>query len=221
MRAVADRRRARSFLRWSQFILFTAAGVALAYCVCVLAGARLYRRHETLEFRRLLQQESRLKPPAAQALTPRRPARPPVIANDGLIGLIEIPRLGISAVLAEGTGDATLQRAVGHIEGTSLPGQPGNVGIAGHRDTFFRPLRSIRKNDTIALATVRGQYRYRVVSTKVVAPDAVGVLAPSSTQTLTLVTCYPFYYVGPAPERFIVRAERIPGGVTPPDQPIR
>jgi len=196
-------RRARFFLRWSQFILFTAAGAALAYCVCVPAEAWLYRRRATLEFRRLLHQEGRLKPPA-------RPAEAPA-AEDGFIGFIEIPRLGVSAVLAEGTGDGTLRKAVGHIAGTPLPGEAGNVGIAGHRDTFFRPLRNIRSNDIVVLVTLRGRYRYRVVSTKVVAPDAVGVLAPSSGETLTLVTCYPFYFVGPAPERFIIRAERVGG----------
>jgi sortase A len=93
--------------------------------------------------------------------------------------------------------------------GTALPGQRGNVGIAAHRDTFFRPLRNIQRDDVIVLTTLRGEYRYRVVSTKVVSPYDVEVLNSDGTEILTLVTCYPFYFVGSAPERFIVRAERI------------
>jgi sortase A len=90
-----------------------------------------------------------------------------------------------------------------------MPGVPGNVAIAAHRDTFFRPLRNIRKNDIITLTTVGAEYRYRVVSTKVVDPEDVSVLNPSDNEILTLVTCYPFFFVGSAPERFVVRAERI------------
>ena len=88
-------------------------------------------------------------------------------------------------------------------------GKPGNVGIAGHRDTFFRPLRNVQAGDIITLTTLRGEYRYRVVSTKIVSPDNVAVLDSDGNQILTLVTCYPFYYVGSAPERFIVRATRV------------
>jgi sortase A len=109
----------------------------------------------------------------------------------------------------EGTSNKTLRRAVGHIAGTALPGRTGNVGIAGHRDTFFRPLRNIHSNDVITLTTRSGEYRYRVVSTKVVKPDNVGVLNSDGNEVLTLVTCYPFYFLGSAPQRFIVRAERV------------
>jgi sortase A len=112
-------------------------------------------------------------------------------------------------VVVEGTSNKSLRRAVGHIAGTALPGQPGNVGIAGHRDTFFRPLRNIQLDDVITLSTSNGEYRYRVVSTKVVSPDNVAVLDSDQNEVLTLVTCYPFYFVGPAPDRFIVRAARI------------
>jgi sortase A len=134
---------------------------------------------------------------------------PAVVGPDGLIGRMEIPRLNLSVVVFEGTTSKTLRRAAGHITGTALPGQPGNVGVAGHRDTFFRPLRNIQPNDIITLTTLRGAYRYRVVSTKIVRPDNVAVLDPDGTEVLTLVTCYPFYFVGPAPDRFIVRAERV------------
>jgi len=126
-----------------------------------------------------------------------------------MIGRIEILRLGVSALVIEGTGESILQRATGHIIGTALPGQRGNVGIAGHRDSFFLPLRNIQRDDLITLATLRGEYRYRVVSTRIVSPDNVAVLDPGDGEILTMVTCYPFYFVGSAPDRFIVRAERI------------
>jgi sortase A len=111
--------------------------------------------------------------------------------------------------VVEGVNRLILRRSVGHIPGTALPGQPGNVGISGHRDTFFRPLRNIRRDDVITLTTLLGEYRYRVVSTKVVSPSDVEVLDPGKNEILTLVTCYPFYFVGLAPGRFIVRAERV------------
>jgi sortase A len=102
-----------------------------------------------------------------------------------------------------------LRRAVGHIPGTALPSEHGNVGISGHRDTFFRPLRNIRQDDEITLATLNGAYRYRVDTIQVVGPEDIKVLDSTTESMLTLVTCYPFYFVGPAPQRFIVRAHRI------------
>jgi sortase A len=114
-------------------------------------------------------------------------------------------------MIMEGIDGRTLRHAVGHIPGTPLPGQQGNVAIAGHRDTFFRGLRNIRKDDEITLTTLNGTYRYRVDSTQVVAPEHTEVLDDSGEAILTLVTCYPFYFVGSAPKRFVVRAHRIPG----------
>jgi len=114
-------------------------------------------------------------------------------------------------MIMEGTDGRTLRRAVGHIRGTPLPGEQGNVAIAGHRDTFFRPLRNILQDDEITLTTLNGSYRYLVDSTQVVPPEDTQVLDNSDDTTLTLVTCYPFYFVGPAPKRFIVRAHKIPG----------
>jgi sortase A len=127
----------------------------------------------------------------------------------GLIGRMEIPRLGISTIVMEGTTNATLRHALGHIAGTALPGMSGNVGISGHRDTFFRPLRHVEANDVITLTTTSATYRYRVLTTEIVSPDDVAVLTPTTGETLTLVTCYPFYFVGPAPQRFIVHGERV------------
>ena len=120
-----------------------------------------------------------------------------------------------------GTDDGTLDRAVGHIEGTAKPGTDGNSGIAGHRDGFFRGLKDIVAGDVIELDTIEGKDSYRVERTWVVDPDDVSVLDPTPARALTLVTCYPFYYVGSAPRRFIVRAVRAgdsvafsPGGLS-------
>ena len=117
-------------------------------------------------------------------------------------------RLGLSVIVLEGTSAATLRRAAGHITGTAVPGEPGNVGISGHRDTFFYPLRDVRTADVVTVTTRAGAFRYRVVSVTVVQPDDTGVLDADQKQVLTLVTCYPFTFIGSAPERFIVRAER-------------
>src|SRR5208283_982532 len=134
---------------------------------------------------------------------------------DGLagspLGRIEISSVGLAAMIMEGIDGRTLRHAVGHIPGTALPGQPGNVALAGHRDTFFRGLRNIHKDDEITLTTLHGCYRYRVDWTEVVEPEDTKVLDATPGDSLTLVACYPFYYVGPAPKRFIVRAHRISG----------
>ena len=143
--------------------------------------------------------ESQSKAPTA--------ASPKYPAAGSPVGLLSIPRLGLSTVVLEGAEERELKLGPGHIYGTSLPGDGGNVGIAGHRDTFFRPLRHIRKDDTIQLATREQEYHYQVVSTRIVTPEDVQVLQPLEQETLTLVTCYPFDFVGPAPKRFIVRAD--------------
>jgi len=127
----------------------------------------------------------------------------------GLIGRIEIPRLGLSAVVIEGDDARTLRRAIGHMPGTPMPGHAGNIALTGHRDTFFRPLRNIREDDIVVVTTLQGEYRYRVVSTSVVSPEEIAVLNGGPGEVLTLITCYPFYFVGAAPDRFIVRAERV------------
>jgi sortase A len=138
-----------------------------------------------------------------------RPRRPKV---DGtLVGRIEIPRLGISAIVLEGISNKTLRRGVGHIPETSLPGAEGNAGLAAHRDSFFRALKDIHENDLITVKTLDGTFEYRVEWAQIVQPEDTQVLASTGQPVLTLVTCYPFYYVGSAPERFIVRARREEG----------
>jgi len=122
------------------------------------------------------------------------------------LAVLRIPRLAIEVPVLEGTDDWTLNRAVGHIEDTAGPGTDGNVGIAGHRDGFFRALKDIIPGDALELATLRGTERYHVERAWVVNPDDVSVLDPTPTRAVTLVTCYPFYFIGSAPQRFIVRA---------------
>ena len=130
-------------------------------------------------------------------------------APGSAIGRIEISRIGVDVIIAEGTDGKTLRRGVGHVTGTSLPGEPGNVAIAGHRDTFFRALRNVQQGDEVTLTTVDGAFHYRVDWTTVVGDEATEVLSDSDEAILTLVTCYPFYFVGPAPKRFIVRAHKL------------
>lgn len=127
-----------------------------------------------------------------------------------LIGRIDIPRVGVSAVIDEGDDDSVLFKAVGHIPGTALPGKDGNIGLAAHRDSFFRGLRNVREGDEIVLTTSRDTFRYRVESIGVVPPEETSVLKPVGVPTLTLITCYPFHFIGPAPERYVVTAFQSP-----------
>jgi sortase A len=128
-------------------------------------------------------------------------------ASEGsLVGRIDIPRLDLSAIVFEGTSDDTLARGVGHLRGSATPGARGNLVLAGHRDTFFRELRDIRQGDQVTVKAPDGEYQYSVDSTAIVQPTQTEVLRPSDGATLTLITCYPFNYIGSAPERFIVRA---------------
>jgi sortase A len=122
------------------------------------------------------------------------------------LAVLRIPDIRLEVAVLPGTDERTLDRGVGHIEQTSVPGTDGNAGIAGHRDGFFRGLKDIDPGDVIELDTLHGKETYRVERTWIVDPDDVSVLDPTSGRSLTLVTCYPFYYVGAAPRRFIVRA---------------
>jgi sortase A len=190
-------------------MLAAAAALTLSYCGMVLADGWLFQHRERRHLEQLMQRRQAMDNQASLASPPSPLKSPPAVAPGELIGRVEIPRLDLSVIVAEGVDALTLRRAAGHIPGTGLPGVPGNVGLAGHRDTFFRPLRNIRRDDIITLTTPAGQYRYRVVSTRIVKPTDVSVLEPAGGQSLTLVTCYPFYFVGAAPSRFIVRAERV------------
>jgi sortase A len=133
----------------------------------------------------------------------------PAPAAGTVLGRLEAPSVKLSTVVLEGSDDGTLSRGSGHIEDTPMPGQPGNVGIAGHRDTTFRALRNIHVGDPLDYKTADRVYRYRISKTLIVGPDDVYVLDPTAEPALTLVTCYPFEFIGHAPRRFIVRADLI------------
>jgi sortase A len=142
--------------------------------------------------------------PQARGIPPKMP-----LPAGAPIALISIPRVKLSAAVLHGSDDRTLRRGPGHVEGTAVPGEPGNVVIAGHRDSFFAPLRHIRLGDDIYLDTTRERIHYRVISLRIVEPRDISVLAPTDRPVLTLVTCYPFWVLGHAPDRFIVRAVRV------------
>lgn len=206
--------------------LFLTIGIA---CLGVYSYAYLervlYQNLESREFDRTLGLSAAALAASNDPITPivgagGSPARsmssPRRLLPTALIGRLSVPRLHLSAMVREGIGRNTLQVAVGHIPATALPGQAGNVGVAGHRDTFFRRLKDLRTNDEIRFSTVSADFNYVVESLIIVGPEDVGVLAPSPENVLTMVTCYPFYYVGAAPKRFVVRARQ----VSPPTVPL-
>ena len=173
--------------------------VCLGWCALVVIGAWRY--------------QSRPAPPLAITTLPpddahAAPAAPTALPVGEPTGRIEVPRLHLSAAVANGDDDGTLRVAIGHLPDTPFPWEDGNSALAGHRDTFFRELRHIRVNDDMLVATPYGEFTYHVTKTLIVTPDDLSVLAPTSEPTLTLVTCYPFSYVGHAPKRFIVEAVR-------------
>lgn len=198
--APPPRRRA---LRWLERLLLVIGIVCLGYYGYVAAETALYQAQETRELDAILASVPATPLPAtAASVAVRRAVPPPGTA----IGRIEIPRLGVSAVVRAGSDSRTLRLAVGHIPGTSLPGEAGNIGLAAHRDTFFRRLGDIRPGDEVNVVTAEGTFRYTVEGTKVVEPADVWVLDATDQPSLTLVTCYPFRFIGSAPQRFIVRA---------------
>jgi sortase A len=193
-------------------ITWTFGTVCLVTCGAVYIEGARGLRHELERFARL--QAASLPPTRVPDLSlwdPERiaawrralsePAPPP-------LAVLRIPKIRLEVPILRGTDDFTLNRAVGHIDDTALPGTDGNSGLAGHRDGFFRGLKDIGPEDVIELETLRGTEVYRVERTWVVDPEDVSVLDPTTARSLTLVTCYPFYYVGPAPQRYIVRAVR-------------
>jgi sortase A len=197
--ATPPRRRTSRARRWLERLLVLIGVVCLGYFLYVYVEAQLYQSFEEQQLDAILRTEI---PAGSAAAAPRRRAPAP----GSTIGRIEIPRLGVSSVIRAGSDARTLRLAVGYIPGTALPGEKGNVGLAGHRDTFFRKLRDINPDDEIRVTTKDGVFRYYVQRTNIVQPKDVWVLNATSYPALTLVTCYPFWYVGSAPQRFVVRA---------------
>lgn len=192
----------RRVLTRLQKFLWIGGVCALGYCAFSLWTAHSFQAEQARKFD-LQRKNSR----EVGESTPERSI--PATKNGEVMGKLMIPRLGVKVMVVEGVDEHDLRLGAGHIPETVMPYQHGNAGIAGHRDTVFRPLRNIRKNDLIELATYQGTYTYRVVRTEIVDPDNVGVLKTTPEDSLTLVTCYPFYFVGSAPRRFIVQADKV------------
>ena len=188
---------AECLLRVICYVFLTAGMMALGYAGYAVLDRYSYQEAETSKF----------DVPGVSAESPAIEAVH--IADGGVIGEIAVARLKLKAIVVQGDSEDLLRRAVGHLAETPLPSEPGNVALAGHRDGLFRPLRGILPGDIITLATSDHEYQYEVQWTSVVPPDAVRVLQSTDEPTLTLITCFPFYYIGAAPERFIVRARRI------------
>jgi len=182
--------RTRIVLRWIERALLVTGASLAVWCAVVLAEAHYYSSM-----------------PIPAPVPASASARPHVVSPGGWVARLDAPTVQLSATVLEGTDDATLQRASGHIEDTALPGDPGNFGIAGHRDTTFRPVRLLHEGDPLVVTTSDAVYQYRIVSTRIVNPEDVYVLDPTPHPTLTLVTCYPFEFIGHAPQRFIIHAD--------------
>jgi sortase A len=196
--------------RWKAFRLLEAtlwiAGCSmLFYFVFWVAEAVITQTRLARTFEQSRSVESRSVPPVP-TFRPAAPKRANAdFARPG-ISRLEIPRIGLTAMVLDGASSQTMRVGLGHITGTSSPGENGNVAIAGHRDTFFRPLRRIQEGDEILLETPAKALTYRVSSTEIVEPSDVAILRSHGKDELTLVTCYPFSYLGPAAKRFVVHA---------------
>jgi sortase A len=204
--------RAAPILRYVRWTFLAVGVVTLGTVAYSLLDAKVFQVYENWRLNNAaavsLPSSSRSMP-LPVSLTKQDQTRRSTVTAGEMLGRIEIPRIGVNAIVVEGTSAHDLRRAAGHVAGTALPGEEGNVAIAAHRDTFFRELRRIQPQDDITLTTLNGVFHYRVDFAKVVGVDDVDVLRDSNEELLTLVTCYPFYYVGPAPERFVVRAHKL------------
>lgn len=239
--------RAKFLLKAGQYLCLLVACGCLGIVALGYAGARIFQSYQRWRFDRVIGHQAPsqkslmtgwmdralsalMEEPAAKLNRDRFQTNAPATSGRGsvpglpmgsLVGRMEIPRIGISVMVLEGDGDDVLRKAVGHVPTTAFPGGTGNVVIAGHRDTFFRALRKIRKDDEIIFTTTQGIYNYQVGSIEKVGPQDVQVLKASLHPTLTLVTCYPFDYIGLAPERFVVQAwETQSSRIGEPDQSL-
>jgi len=181
-------------LRGACYVFLIFGTLALGYAAFVFADSNAYQAFETKKF--------------VQAVAM---AEPHILVEGEVIGELQVPRLGLDVIVVQGDSPASLRRAVGHLANSAMPGERGNVALAGHRDTFFRPLRDIQPGDEIRFKARERSFDYRVESIETVGPTDMHVLESSAAHELTLLTCFPFYYVGPAPKRFIVRAREVEG----------
>lgn len=199
-------------LAWTAGILLVAVWVA-AYVHKSVLSRRDLARFETASRTRVASSPARVLPgdaPPDQTLWSKERIRGYEESlkekSSDPLAVLRIPKIGLEVAVLDGTDDLTLNRAVGHIADTPRPGENGNVGIAGHRDGFFRGLKDVVRGDTMELETLSGKETYRVDDIWIVNPEDIHVLDPTPGRALTLVACYPFYFVGSAPKRYIVRA---------------
>ena len=181
-----------SALRFAQRLFLWLGVAALAYAGATAAYAGIYQQYQSWKF--------------AQQVAAVVVEEAPDPQEGDVLGKLEIPRIGISVMFLQGTGEKTLVLGAGHVPGTPSPGGDGNVVIAAHRDTFFRKLEAIQSGDRIQVATVRRTYEYVVDFTEIVDPEDTRAMESRDRQELTLITCFPFYFVGAAPKRFVVHA---------------
>jgi sortase A len=222
----------RSPFPWIRALCLSVGLACIGYYAFTLADDFVYQRYENWAFdQHMAGRQAKVwswlmettplgawtgykQPATAKSSEPQQPAesRPapsvPQVGYGFMLGRVVIPRLGLRSIVREGADENTLRRAVGHVPSTQMAGAVGNFAIAAHRDTLFRALKDIKLGDRVSFESPQGTFDYKVVSTKVVKPSDVSVLEPRGDQKLlTMITCYPFYYVGSAPKRFIVTAQ--------------
>jgi sortase A len=188
-------------MRWIERALLATGGVLALWCAMVAGRAYYYSHLGVPPPHRIVGLPGESPGAAARAVTAPAPG--------AWIARLEAASVALSATVLEGSDDGTLSRAAGHIEDTAFPGERGNIGIAGHRDTVFRPLGRLHVGDALTLTTSDRVFHYRVSGTQIVGPEDVYVLDPTDRPVITLVTCYPFEFIGHAPRRFIVRADLV------------
>ena len=208
---VKSPRTASSFWRVAETLSLVAGAGCLVYVAVHYIDGTLASRAALGRFAELRALERRAATPELTLWSPQRVAAwqsTLTLPREEPLAVLHIPRIGLDVAVLKGTSDLTLNRGAGHVEGTAMPGTPGNSGIAGHRDGFFRGLKDVNVGDVIELETLHDTQTYRIERAWIVNPEDVSVLDPTPAQSITLVTCYPFYFVGSAPQRYIVRAVR-------------
>jgi Ca-activated chloride channel homolog len=200
--ASSDNAIQRNVSRWAYYLLLTVGSVFLLGAIVFYLEGYVFQVYGSHKLRSLA-----TAAPASSSASAAITAGSFQPHRGDVLGRLEIPRLDISAVIVEGSDDESLKLGPGHVPGTALPGEPGNVAIAGHRNTHFRPLKEVQTGDKISVTTPRGNMEYAVQYVEIVSPDDVDAINPTSDSELTLITCYPFFYVGSAPDRFIVHAK--------------
>lgn len=194
-------------------VLVAAGALALAVSAWALLSGALYQRVQKIRFAEELPvvedsgvAHDSAAPESTVSAPPARPRRFGLLAPDPLvIGQLRIARIGLDVMVREGIDEGTLRRAAGHVPSTALPGQTGDFVVLGHRDTFFRPLRAVERGDVVRMRTRHGQFTYRIDSVEVVDLEGLRAIRTASREAITLITCFPFDYVGPAPRRLIAR----------------